>query len=132
MAKLPEREGAIAAKVPGASSTAVALLAKMLVFNPADRISVKDAIEDPWLETVREVDKLELQSPSHISVDDIETMELSKENLRRKVRKKAHRFSGQISCVSGTYSKPSGCLLARRCLRRSFCFTTRPQITYWM
>ena len=88
MAKLPEREGAIAAKFPGASSTAVALLTKMLVLNPADRISVKDAIEDPWLETVREVDKLEIQAPSHISVDDIETMVLSRENLRRKVSNK--------------------------------------------
>ena len=47
--RIEEREGCDLSEIfPDASELAIDLLAKLLVFNPAQRLSVADALQHPW------------------------------------------------------------------------------------
>ena len=64
------------------ASTAT-VLGKMLALDPAKRVSVDEAIVHPYEMPVREAERLEFNAREHTEVSDIESMELTKENLQR-------------------------------------------------
>jgi serine/threonine protein kinase len=84
MMRLPKTSGQnFNEKFPNASEAALDLLGKMLALDPAKRISVDEAIVHPYEMPVREAERLEFNAREHTEVSDIESMELTKENLQR-------------------------------------------------
>ena len=84
MMRLPKTSGQnFNEKFPNASEAAPDLLGKMLALDPAKRISVDEAIVHPYEMPVREAERLEFNAREHTEVSDIESMELTKENLQR-------------------------------------------------
>merc|ERR1712070_132014 len=84
MMRLPKTSGQnFNEKFPNASEAALDLLGKMLALDPAKRISVDEAIVHPYEMPVREAERLEFKAREHTEVSDIESMELTKENLQR-------------------------------------------------
>ena len=73
------------AKYPGANKKAINLLSKMLVFNPAERISVKDALKHPFLSKYHDPD----DEPDCFPQFDFsfEQEDLKKEQIRQRVGK---------------------------------------------
>lgn len=69
---------------PGTEPEGVALLKKMLAFNPEERITCADAIKDPWFDDVRlpEQETTEDTEPIELEFDRAESAELSLEELR--------------------------------------------------
>ena len=77
-------------KYPGASSSAIDLLDKMLQFNPYFRVKVDEALEHPYFKNIRNASK-EQTAPAHVSIP-FENEELSQEMLREQFVKLASEF----------------------------------------
>jgi mitogen-activated protein kinase 1/3 len=69
-------------KFPEANATAIDLLAKMLVLDPAKRITVKQTLEHPYLASLHD-ESLEPLADKKVNWRDIEEVELTKRNLQR-------------------------------------------------
>ncbi|CAM9203440.1 unnamed protein product [Scytosiphon promiscuus] len=68
-------------KFPDSNADAVDLLSKMLILDPNRRITVEQALEHPYLESLHDA-TLEPLAESHVDWKCIEAVELTKHNLR--------------------------------------------------
>ena len=83
MMALPDRPPRPLAEVfPGASATALDLVAKMLTFDPAKRCAAADALAHPYVKEWRDPD-VEKPAGFYIDMDDIEALRLTKRNLQK-------------------------------------------------
>lgn len=92
LSMLPHSEGQdLHTKFPGASPNALDLVEKMLRLDPAKRISVADVIGHSYLSEVRE-ERLEFASEVKVDVKDIESTQLTKQHLQRKMFEEIRLF----------------------------------------
>jgi serine/threonine protein kinase len=69
---------------PGTEDNGIALLYRMLEFNPNKRITAEQAIKDSYFDDIRLAEQECLPPPLiDLSVDDLENESLSIEDLRR-------------------------------------------------
>ncbi|CAN0418366.1 unnamed protein product [Pylaiella littoralis] len=73
---------ALTERFPDASSDALDLLAKMLTFDPARRISVRDAMRHPWLSRFYQVEH-ETPAPKPAELTAVENLHLTRPNLQQ-------------------------------------------------
>eukprot|EP00612_Vaucheria_litorea_P003876 CAMPEP_0171465306 /NCGR_PEP_ID=MMETSP0945-20130129/8397_1 /TAXON_ID=109269 /ORGANISM="Vaucheria litorea, Strain CCMP2940" /LENGTH=510 /DNA_ID=CAMNT_0011992807 /DNA_START=126 /DNA_END=1658 /DNA_ORIENTATION=+ len=69
-------------KFPEAKEDAINLLGKMLILDPAKRITVDEALEHPFLASLHDP-QVEPKAESSVNWRDIEEVELTKKNLQR-------------------------------------------------
>ncbi|TMW66378.1 hypothetical protein Poli38472_004143 [Pythium oligandrum] len=95
MKNQPMQPGVPFARVfPTAKPAAIDLLEKMLVFDPAKRISVEDALEHPYLESLHNVED-EPVADSAFSFD-FEKEELHKERLQELILEEITKFHPEV------------------------------------
>ena len=118
MMRLPKTNGQdFKVKFPSASDDAIDLLGKMLTMDPAKRLRVDEAITHQYQLPVREAERLEFNAREHTEVSDIESMELTKENLQRMLFEEIrlfHEERGAVQQVPSGLAQPSGMSLSER------------------
>jgi mitogen-activated protein kinase 1/3 len=72
----------MAHKFPDSNADALDLLCRMLILDPAKRITVAESLEHPYLASLHD-ETLEPTAQTNVNWDDIETCELTKKNLQR-------------------------------------------------
>jgi len=78
----PTQKTELAHKFPDSNADALDLLSKMLILDPAKRITVAESLEHPYLASLHD-ETLEPCANTNVDWDDIETCELTKKNLQR-------------------------------------------------
>mmetsp|Transcript_38679 Transcript_38679/g.48863 ORF Transcript_38679/g.48863 Transcript_38679/m.48863 type:complete len:487 (+) Transcript_38679:314-1774(+) len=78
----PTQKIDLSQKFPDANADALDLLSKMLILDPAKRITVIETLEHPYLASLHD-ETLEPCADTNVNWEDIETCELTKKNLQR-------------------------------------------------
>ncbi len=81
----------LTSKFPDANPLAIDLLQKMLVLDPAKRITIKETLNHPYLASLHD-ESLEPLSDQPVNWKDIEETELTKANLQRLIFKDVVHF----------------------------------------
>ncbi|CAM9128971.1 unnamed protein product [Chrysoparadoxa australica] len=85
-------------KFPDANPDALDLLSKMLILDPAKRITVNQALEHSYLASLHDVN-LEPESETHVNWRDIEEVELTKKNLQKLIMKDVIYFRPECAAM---------------------------------
>lgn len=93
---LPKKHGLSAvemsAKFPGAKAEALQLLKGLLTMDPKKRLNAAEGVAHPYLVNVREAEQYEMDAGYTVDTDDIECLELTDTNLKRKMFQEIAKF----------------------------------------
>jgi serine/threonine protein kinase len=112
--QLPKREGKNFDELfKGANAPAIDLLKKMLTYDPADRITIKEALEHPYLKQLHFPDDEPETEPVSAFDFDFEKYSLSKEDFKDLMYDEImlyHSDEAAFQYIKNKKEHPGGCL----------------------